>query len=164
MSNGFLGRKLPMKLLKFIMKYFHKIILLFFVWRLLLFLIAYLSPFFIPNFGGRFPYYQSLLISTHLPYWIWGFANFDGVHYITIAQHGYIAQYTQAFFPFYPILIHLLNLFESPLLTGLVLSNFFFFLALFFLYKLFLDDYSPTDSFKALILLVSFPTAFYFGA
>jgi hypothetical protein len=141
-----------------------QILIYFLIWRTGLFLIAFLSTFFIPNFGARFPYYRELLISTGLPQWVWGFGNFDGVHYITIAQKGYFAQFTQAFFPLYPFFIGLISPGESDLVTGLILNSIFFLGVLFLLYKLFLIDYSKEVSFKTIILILSFPTAFYFGS
>src|SRR4030066_1349403 len=84
---------------------FWKILKYFLSWRITLFVVAFLSIYFLPVFGGRFPYVDRVLEITHLPYWVWGFGNFDGVHYLRIAQDGYLAQYSQAFFPVFPILI-----------------------------------------------------------
>lgn len=142
----------------------------FFIWRAGLFLIAYLSVYVIPEFGGRFPYYQELLIKTGLPSWFWGFGNFDGVHYLTIAMRGYLAEFTQVFFPLYPLLIKLLVwLFSIKtqlgfFLVGFAVSNLFFLFSLFLLTKLFRLDYSREDSLKAIILITAFPTSFYFGS
>lgn len=151
-----------------------KIFSLFLIWRLGLFLVAFLAGFAIVQFGNRFPYWLDLLVPSGLPAWIWGFANFDGVHYIGIASHGYLAQYSQVFFPLYPLLtgvlsspflaIPYINSKEVYLLSGLILSNSLFLLALFYLYKLFRFDYSEKISFQSLILLLAFPTAFYFGS
>lgn len=74
-----------------------KILLIFLVWRVSLFIIAYLAQIFIPNWGGRFPYADRELEITGLPSWIWGFGNFDGVHYLRIAQNGYNFLASQAF-------------------------------------------------------------------
>lgn len=154
-----------------------KIFSLFLIWRIFLFLIAALATFFITQFGNRFPYSDQVLKITGLPSWIWGFGNFDGVHYLRIAQNGYDAQYSQAFFPLYPMLIWVLNIFPKDLnldtrifvdpsyfLTGLILSNLFFLFALILFYKLIRIDFSQKVSFASLILLITFPTSFYFGA
>ncbi len=143
----------------------NKSILIYFtIWRIFLFFIAFISTIIIGNFGARFPYYKELLISTGLPAWIWGFGNFDGVHYLTIAEKGYVAQFTQAFFPLYPLLVKFLTINGGYLLTALVLSNIFFLAALFLLYELFRIDYDGKISFKSLCLLLAIPTSFYFGA
>lgn len=155
------------------MKWFsdrQKIIFLFLIWRIFLFIVALFSIFFIKDFGDRFPYYKELLIPTGLPSWIWGFGNFDGVHYLTIAINGYASQYTQVFFPIYPILINLVTktiLTNAPLnyfISGMLISNLSFLTGLFFFYKLVLQN-SPKDiALKSILLILAIPTSFYFGA
>jgi Gpi18-like mannosyltransferase len=149
----------------------------FLVWRVLLFVFAFLATLIIINFGNRFPYVDRVLTATHLPGWIWGFGNFDGVHYLRLAQNGYNAQFTQAFFPLYPLAIRLLNFipkvqgldvqyFTDPsfFYTALILSAVFFLPALYFLFRLWKDEYSSGIAIVSIILLLTFPTAFYFGS
>ena len=112
---------------------FNKIILIFIIWRVILLLIVALAPYFIPQFGAKFPYSEETLVSSNLPYWIWSFGNFDGVHYLRIAQDGYAYQFTQAFFPFYPILIKLVSFltfgnFPTSFYFGAVYTEGLFFL------------------------------------
>ena len=103
--------------------------LLFLLWRVFDFLIIFFSQKVIP-YLGFFPY-SDQLPRFHLPTWISALANFDGLHYISIAGNGY-AQYEQAFFPLYPILIKFLSplFLNNQLLTGLIISNFSFLLGL----------------------------------
>lgn len=104
------------------------IFLLFIFWRVLLFLVAYLSGKYLV-FDPSFPYSDTLLVKSGLPSWIWSFANFDGVHYLTIAKSGYSAQFTQAFFPVYPGIISLISRiiqYDNFIIIGLLLSNLFF--------------------------------------
>lgn len=156
---------------------FIKILALFLTWRIGLFLVAFLAIFLFPQFGNRFPYSDQVLKVTGLPSFVWGFGNFDGVHYLRIAQNGYNAQYSQAFFPLYPLLIRFLNIipknstldtriFVDPsyFFIGFVLSNIFFLMALILFYQLLRIDFAPKIVFGSLILLVSFPVSFYFGA
>jgi Gpi18-like mannosyltransferase len=157
---------------------FKKIALLFLTWRAALFLIAFFSIYFLPVFGARFPYADRVLEITHLPYWIWGFGNFDGVHYLRIAQDGYLAQYSQAFFPMFPILVRMFsflfpkvpsldtNIFTDPsyFYSGIILSNIFFLGALFVLYKLINIDFKKDIAFLSVILLLVYPTSFFFGS
>ena len=157
---------------------FKKILFSFLTWRVALFLIAFLSIYFLPVFGARFPYTDRVLEITHLPYWVWGFGNFDGVHYLRIAQDGYFAQYSQAFFPLFPILIRLfsfifprvanldLNIFTDPayFYSGIILSNLFFLGALLVLYKLIKIDFDKDISFLSIALLLMLPTSFFFGS
>ncbi len=161
-----------------IQKMFKKIAFSFVIWRVALFAIAVLAIYVLPTFGGRFPYADRVLEITKLPNFIWGWGNFDGVHYLRIAQDGYLAQFSQAFFPLYPILIRTfaflfpkdltLNtvLYTDPsfFYAGLVLSNIFFLGALFIFYKLLNLDFKKNITFWSVLFLLFFPTSFYFGA
>ena len=143
-----------------------KIVIFFLVWRTLLFVIAGISPLVIPEFGARFPYYQERLIDSGLPQFIWSFGNFDGVHYLGIAQHGYIYQFTQVFFPLYPILIKLFSLItlDNFLLSGLLISNLAFLCGLIILFRLIKETYDEKIALWSCLFLLVFPTSFYFGA
>ncbi len=160
---------------------FSKILAIFLTWRIGLFVVAFLATIFLPTFGSRFPYSNQVLKITGLPAWVWGFGNFDGVHYLRIAQNGYNAEYSQAFFPMYPLFIRFftnLNPFihKDPMLdtsiyvdpsyffTGLILSNIFFLLALILFYKLIRIDFNLKVAFGSLFLLAAFPASFYFGS
>jgi hypothetical protein len=156
---------------------FKKILLYFTFWRLATLLIAFVAIYIIPKWGGWFPYPESVLVPTGLPSWIWGFGNFDGVHYLRLAQSGYSSASSQAFFPLYPLLVKFLNLLpKDPTLdprvfvdptyfyTAFILSNGLFVAALYYLYKLFRLDYSEKITTLSIVLLLVFPTSFYFGA
>jgi hypothetical protein len=142
------------------------IFLLFIAWRSILFLAAVQAARFFP-FIPSFPYSQELLISSRLPVWLWSFANFDGVHYVTIAISGYSAQFTQVFFPLYPLLIHFLH-FIIPQLKiigwGLIISNISFLFSLFVFRKMVLLDYKRQVAVWTMLFLSVFPTAFFFGS
>ncbi len=148
-----------------------KIFLLFLSWRILLIIILILSIRFVPlehldRFLGGGP------TNYHLSQEVFAWANFDGEHYLSIAIFGYKGL-EQAFFPFYPMLISFFakpfsaNLFSALLsstLIGLLISNTALVLALIFLYELILLDFPKKISFTTVILLLIFPTSFYFGA
>src|SRR3989344_8027634 len=127
------------------------VVAVFFIWRLLLFLIAYFANFFISDFGNQFPYSQEVLKSTGLPNWAWSFGNFDGVHYVRIAQDGYAYQFTQAFFPLYPILIRLVSYitFGNFLISALLISNLAFLVGLFLFYQLIRKNFNEKIAFWA---------------
>ncbi len=155
---------------------FKKVVAPFLIWRVALFFVGFLSILFLPTFGAKFPYFDRVLEITNLPYWIWGFGNFDGVHYLRIAQDGYLAQYSQAFFPLFPVLIRFLsllfhrvpnldtNIYTDPsfFYSGIILTNIFFLGSLFVFYKLLMLDFKKDISFLSIILLLVFPTAFFF--
>lgn len=126
------------------------VVALFFAWRLLLIVVEGIAPKLFPlreGFLGPIPW-----------------ANFDGVHYLSIAQAGY-RQYLEAFFPLYPLLIHWLSNFFSiaPSYMGLIISHISTFITIILFYKLVLlyDKKKPLWS-TALFLL--FPSSFFLVA
>lgn len=129
----------------------------FLIWKIITFFPIFLTPYFFKlqnNFlGGGLQNYLSN------PY-LWSWANFDGEHYLSIAKMGY-ANGEQAFFPLFPILIKTLG---NNIWSGILISNTIFLIALFGLYKLIRLDYSTKIAKLSIILLLIFPTAFYFGA
>lgn len=142
-----------------------KIILAFSIWRIILFVIAFIAIYAISEFGNRFPYWNMILTTTGLPSWIWGFGNFDGVHYLRIVTMGYeSSQYTQAFFPAYPLFIKLITLYSGNYLISLISTNIIFLISLIILYKLIEIDFSKKIALYSVFLLIIFPTSFYFGS
>lgn len=127
------------------------ILILITVWRLVL---------FIPDFLGTFFLQQRVGFIGPTPW-----ANFDGAHYLSIAQNGYF-QYEQAFFPLYPLLIKYISLFTfgNYLWAGIGITYITLFLWLFILYKLVQIDFSNTVSRWVLVFMLFFPTGFFFGA
>lgn len=141
------------------------IVLIFLSWRILLLVVFFVSlqfPLAGRNFlGGGL---QNYLNQT----WLFAWANFDGEHYLSIANIGYKGL-EQAFFPVYPLLMHFLASFSGINLTsltisGLLISNLSFLLSLFLLWKLLLIDYQKKIAYLTIFSLLAFPTAFYFGA
>ncbi len=155
-----------------------RVLALFFIWRVWLFVVAFLASHVIVVFGSSFPYSDQVLKITNLPSWIWGFGNFDGVHYLRIAQNGYSAEYSQAFFPLYPLLVSIFanflpksstldtTIFVDPsfFYSAFILSNLFFILALYLFFKLVRLDFDQKKAWGSVLLLLSFPTTFYFGS
>ncbi len=103
---------------------------------------------------------------------IFAWANFDGEHFLAIAYWGY-KPLEQAFFPLYPLIISSIPLeiysssniqYLNLTFNGLIVSNLMFLLSLIALFKLLKIDYSGKIAFGTLLLLVFFPTSFYFGA
>ena len=91
-------------------------------------------------------------------------ANMDGVHYLSIAENGYV-QFEQAFFPLYPLIIQFISRIAntSYALSALIISNASFFVGLLVFYRLakLTDRAKPL---RAVILLLVFPTSFFFAA
>lgn len=109
-------------------------------------------------FRPTFPYYDQILEPIG-PRWLTTWANFDGVHYLTIVEKGYVGTgLIQAFFPFYPLIIKMLTWVGlKPLLAGLIVSWISWSGAMVLLDKLFASKW-------LFWLVLAFPTAFFFLA
>jgi len=91
------------------------------------------------------------------------FANFDGVHYLGIAQIGYMG-FEQAFFPLYPVVVRGGSLLTgSYLVSGFLVSLIFFWFGLNVFYKLVRLDYKEDVVRWAVLFLALFPTSFFFA-
>ncbi|MFZ5933180.1 MAG: mannosyltransferase family protein [Patescibacteria group bacterium] len=145
---------------------FYWLIKIFLGWRLLLFVFLFLALRLIPlqkDFlgGGMENYLKNP--------WLWSWANFDGEHYLTIAREGY-RPLTYFFFPVYPMLVKALGIiggFRRPdflAFAGLLVSHISFFLALVGFYKLVRLDKDAKTARLAILLLVFFPTSFFFAS
>lgn len=143
---------------------FYFVVKSFLIWLVGLFIILFFADKFIPlqkNFlGGGFANYI-----TNPVFWIWG--NFDGEHYLSIVQNGY-QPLTYFFFPFYPILTKLVSVILGStlprlLVSGVLVSLVSLALGLFGLYKLIKIDFKENIAKISLILILIFPTSFYFG-
>lgn len=154
-----------MSIKKWLTSEIKQIVLLFLAWRVLLLFFAFLGVLLLPlsssNFlgGGIDNYSKNPLF--------WGWTNFDGEHYLLIAQNGYLT-FKQAFFPFYPLLISYLSGFSkepsSLATTAFLISNLTFLFSLFLLWKLIRLDYSGKIACLSILAILAFPTSFYFGA
>lgn len=100
-------------------------------------------------------------------------ANFDGVHYLSIAANGYAQDGSNArFFPLFPMIASgLSQLFGGKeafgmveFFSGLLLANLFFLPALAIFYKLVRLDYSHSTAITSILFLLVFPTSFFFAA
>lgn len=138
-----------------------KIFLVFLLFRGLTLIWAKLALGFLPIggvfLGGGSEVYQKNPL-------FWGWANFDGVHYLSIAEHGYF-QFEQAFFPLFPLVIRLFSqVFKfSPIMSGLFVSHLAFFLSLLIFLDL-LGARNRSHTLWPVFLLITFPTSFFFLA
>lgn len=133
------------------------------VWRLALLVIVFFAIQLVP-FHPTFPYAEQLLEPTGHPLW-WSLANFDGVHYIGIATKGYFAQFTQAFFPVYPILMSWVNmLVHNVILSGYLISHISLAIFLYLVYKLICLDHPKQVATRTIIFYLLFPVSFFFAA
>src|SRR3989344_3909017 len=158
-----------MKLLPFITKQitskdFQKIILLFISWKFITVVALLVSIVAVPLWSRHFlgGSYDNYILNPVLFSW----ANFDGEHYLAIAQRGY-EPLNHSFFPLYPFLIKAVSFFSSDIrflvFIGLSLSTVAFLLSLIILWKLTEMDYKKNVALWTTVALVVFPSSFYFG-
>lgn len=148
-----------------------KLLALFVVWRLVLFI-----PFIIGSLLllYRSEYHYTNILLQQNPDFFQGFlyawANFDGVHYIEIARHGYTDQ--ARFLPFFPLLIRIISyglfFIRDELvryyIAGLLFSNASTMALVWFFYKLIRLDFKSSLAYKTVFFLLLFPTSFFLGA
>src|SRR3989344_2249030 len=127
------------------------VLLSFLTWRIFLFIPIFIGSIFLPYREG-FEYAR----------YIYPWANFDGIHYLTIASLGYTTEAN--FFPLFSILIRGLAPIFGGFFAGFIIANVSFLLALIMLNKLVLLDYSESVAKQAIFFLLIFPTSFYFGS
>ncbi|MCL4375100.1 hypothetical protein M1523_04555 [Patescibacteria group bacterium] len=138
------------------------ILILFFLWRIFDLAAAGLATRVIP-YLGFFPY-KEIFADYRLPHLVTGWANFDGAQYLLIVREGY-NQFTQAYFPLYPLLVKAVSLVVSnQLLSGLFISNASFVVGLYFFRQYLVGTGEETSPLQAIAFLLIFPTSFFFGA
>jgi Mannosyltransferase (PIG-V) len=99
--------------------------------------------------------------SGSLSYW----ASWDGVHFIRIAQHGYVSEGETSFFPLYPLLMRPLTwLGFSETFAGLLLSFVASFFVLLFFHELARALRGERVARLATVALALFPTALFLNA
>lgn len=134
----------------------------FLLWRVFLLIASVVGVYTFQNQlqfigGGLEKYLQNPMF--------WGWANFDGEHYLSIASDGY-SNLLYFYFPLYPLLIHILGgeSLESMQQMALLISHVTFFISLIGLWKLLILDFKKSTVKLILICLMIFPTSFYFAA
>ncbi|OIP24673.1 hypothetical protein AUK11_02625 [bacterium CG2_30_37_16] len=98
-------------------------------------------------------------------------SRWDSKWYESIAGEGYHLIPNNilsniVFFPLYPLLMKSLSFFllGDMVLSGWILSMVFLILGVVFLYKLIKEFHKEIDPFRAIFLMLIFPTAFFFNA
>jgi len=144
------------------------------IWRVWLFFPILIASLYLPFrenslFTTLWQYVPKYQVVENQNIYPW--SNFDGVHYIAIASRGYINE--GRFLPLFPMIIAAISYPLSIFLeiqpygpvtfwTGLLISNFFFLLAIHYLYKLLRLDYKKETVMRTILLLIVFPTSFFF--
>lgn len=135
-------------------------LLLLFSSRLLFLIFAIMGTFLVATRNG----YLGINLnpeSDHYLLWVW--ANFDGKHYVNIAQFGY-QRFDFAFFPLYSTLIFALSKITSfhYIPAGIIISTASLLGAIIFLYKIALIDFDKRTASLAIFFLTFFPLSFFY--
>ncbi len=146
----------------------------FTLWRVLLWVVGAIGLWYsaeVYAFGTAITHHGEEIERTH---WLWrtfveGWSRWDAIHYQSIAARGYTFVGdrfpTIAFFPLYPMLTRLLGtLIGSIPVASLLISNGAFLAALMLLNRLLRPDFGAEVAERTVLLLMLFPTAFFFGA
>src|SRR5258708_10856406 len=137
------------------------VVMAFIVWRTVDIVITYLA-FTLVKTNPTFPFKWIIRPYFLTPPFLLPLANFDGAHYLSISRFGYHA-YEQAFFPLYPLLIHLLfTLFQTRyFLFGILIANLAFLGGLIYFVKFLKATGVPKHELIFTILfLLFYPTSF----
>lgn len=135
------------------------------VWALLVTAIGLLFDH-LTVYNPTFPYSETL---QSAPLWLRQFAQFDGVHYLTIETRGYTqVALIQAFFPVYPMLTSILTGFSTNTQLLIIVGRFISVLSLVvtvWLWPRLVRQFSSESGYhRSLILLLLWPTSFFLFA
>lgn len=133
------------------MKFYSNVFYIYCIWVISVLTIMYFSFVSLPHsnlFTGSF--IQSL-------------SNWDGGHYLAIAQKGYFQKSEYVFFPLYPILINLVSKITGDFLwAGILISFSSSFLAVNILYQIITMEFNKAYALKTVLALLFFPLSFHF--
>ncbi len=130
-------------------------------WKLLVLIAVVLASKLLPLDASL----MAKRFSVNIPYLFSVWANFDGLHYLEIADRGYF-YLEQGFFPLYPLFIHFFfKLSNIPYLYSvLIVSHLVFILSLVVFGKLLVKDKMAKGFSLLLLIVLLFPTSFFYGA
>lgn len=118
-----------------------------------------------------FSYIAYVILQNEYPAFLKLWYTWDSHHYVNVAKDWYMSSTLRqrhlliVFFPLYPLLIKAVSFFVgSYVLSGLIISNLAFAGAVVYMYKLARLDYGEDDSWRALVYLAIFPTAYFLHA
>lgn len=142
-----------------------QLVLLVLVFRILYFGISYTADSFL-RYAPTFAYGQDRLSQYGMDRWLYSWGNFDGVHYLTIVEKGYLGTgLIQAFFPLYPIFAWIINVpIQNTIASSLIVSNGATITALILLFLLTKKAFSTAVAWYTVGALLVFPTSFFLFA
>lgn len=132
------------------MKLYTNVSFVFCIWAVVLLTVFYFSFLFLPH-SDLFPHN-----------FLRNLANWDGGHYLGIAERGYSEKFQYAFFPLYPLTIRLINqVTGNYFIAAVLISVVTTFLGLHLLYRLVLIDFDKKIAERTILAFLFFPTSFF---
>lgn len=134
--------------------------------RITILLASYICVVILPQAGQLLPLHCTAHINPNPCLLAW--YHYDAIAYASIADRGYAYTPDVAFFPLWPLLIHIVNIpleghfFFSSYVVGLLLANICFYFALVLLYCLLCEDFDASLAKTALFYLAFYPYALFF--
>ena len=140
-----------------------KLLAFFVTWKVFLMTVGFTATLVL-LYKPSFPLADAILAPTGLPQWLYSWANFDGVHYLTIAEKGYVGTgLIQAFFPVFPYLLSTAPNTTTRIIFGLIVNTLLAF-SLLLLFKKLVEHDHKKIGWLAVLALFLFPTAFFLHA
>jgi hypothetical protein len=139
------------------------LVLLYLAIKVALVVVALLGSQLLP-FNWHLYRVNLLLDVQGLPEVFRPFNTWDTQHYLFLSQRGYgVNPMSNAFYPLYPYLVWLATplFFNRPLIAAYVIANIFSLLVPIYMYRLGALFFTKEQAFRATVLLLTFPTAFF---
>jgi Gpi18-like mannosyltransferase len=132
-------------------KLYQHISIYFVIWLLVISFISYFSFLTLPHSGS----FDNNFFES--------FSNWDGGHFLGIAQYGFSQKFQYAFFPLYPLVIRFVNeITHNYLVAAILISVISAYIGLQLLYKLIILEFDKKFGERVILSLLFFPTSFYF--
>lgn len=132
-----------------------KILILYIIWKIFITIVGFIGLTSLPLNPN---YHQNSQIN-----FFHSWTNWDGGHYLNIAQNGYTLDIQLAFFPLYPLLIKLISTltFGNFYLSAYLISNISLIIFLHFFYQYTKQYYSSDSANRGLLLYLFFPSSIF---
>lgn len=133
------------------MKLYPNVTYIFIIWLATVLLIAYFGFSTLPH-SGKFDnnFWASL-------------SNWDGGHYLGIAESGYSEKFQYAFFPLYPLVIKAVTqITKDYLISAILVSSVSAYFGMQLLFKLVSIYFDKKIAEKTIMAILFFPTSFFF--
>lgn len=133
------------------MKLYPNISIIFLIWLAAILFISFFGFLTLPH-SGKF---NNVFFKS--------FSNWDGGHFLGIAEFGYSQKFQYAFFPLYPLIIRLVNeITHNFFWSAILISILSAFLGMHLLYQMVSIFFDKKLAEKVIILILFFPTSFFF--